>query len=173
MSLSQVPRADVHLGCHLHEGRHFTDCGTPTAQSRPHVLKAGLKCTSAREGGILKYSISPQESFTALTVLSCSDSQPFSSRGTQIHYRNSAAHQNIFFANLTKNRYDFDSFTPESYCCFGCCRFLVTWQSKGWHTADLKIAAVLQNFHPNFRNLSFGEIFFIHHYSSFSSKRLP
>ena len=25
------------------------------------------------------------------------------------------------FANLTKNRYNFDSFTLDSYCCVGCC----------------------------------------------------
>ena len=32
--------------------------------------------------------------------------------------------KNVFFADLTKNRYDLDSFTPDSYCCVGCCHFL-------------------------------------------------
>ena len=33
--------------------------------------------------------------------------------------------KSIFFADLTKNRYNFDSFTPEDYCCVGCCHFLI------------------------------------------------
>ena len=30
-----------------------------------------------------------------------------------------------------KNRYDFDSFTLDGYCCVGCCHFFLIWQSKG------------------------------------------
>ena len=39
-----------------------------------------------------------------------------------INYYNFATYQKyIFFANLTKNMYNSDSFTPDGYCCFGCC----------------------------------------------------
>ena len=37
--------------------------------------------------------------------------------------------KNIFFADLTKNRYNFDSFRPYGYCCAGCCHFFI-WQGK-------------------------------------------
>ena len=32
---------------------------------------------------------------------------------------------NVFFADLTKNRYNFDSFTPDGCCCVGCCYFFL------------------------------------------------
>ena len=38
--------------------------------------------------------------------------------------------KNTFFANLTKNRYNFDSFTPNNYCCVVCYHFFI-WKSKG------------------------------------------
>ena len=38
--------------------------------------------------------------------------------------------------NNKKNRYNFDSFTPDSYCCVGCCHFLIG-QSKGKECAWL------------------------------------
>ena len=52
--------------------------------------------------------------------------QPFSSHGTQkritktLHYI-----KNIFFTDLTKNGYNFDSFTPDGYCCVGCFHFFI------------------------------------------------
>lgn len=36
---------------------------------------------------------------------------------------------NAFFADLTKYRYNFDSFALDSYCFVGCCHFIL--QSKG------------------------------------------
>ena len=49
-----------------------------------------------------------------------------SSHGThKLTTKNSAAHKKMcyFFADLTKNRYSFDSFTLKGYCCVGCCHF--------------------------------------------------
>ena len=40
------------------------------------------------------------------------------------------AHQKIYFLPIWQNnRYNFDSFTLDSYCCVGCCHFLI-WQSE-------------------------------------------
>lgn len=40
------------------------------------------------------------------------------------------AHQKVLFTDLKKNGYNLDSFTPDSYCCIGCCHFYF-WTSGG------------------------------------------
>ena len=77
----------------------------------------------------------------SLSVKSCADFrppnhrleqqfQPFLSHGTHKLITKILCHtKNIFLANLTKNRYNFDIFTPDGYCCFGHCNFFI-WQSN-------------------------------------------
>ena len=54
-----------------------------------------------------------------------------------MNYSNAAAHQNnTFFANPTKkSRYNFDSFTPDDYCCVRSCHFFI-WSSKEKEVSD-------------------------------------
>ena len=49
-----------------------------------------------------------------------SNFHPFSSPDTHKIITKILQHtKNVFFANLTKNRYNFDSFTPDGYCYVG------------------------------------------------------
>ena len=52
---------------------------------------------------------------------------PFPSRGEcALPLKFCSAPRNVtVFADLTENRYNFDSFTPDSYCCFGCFHFFI------------------------------------------------
>ena len=56
----------------------------------------------------------------------CSDLQSFSSHGThKLNTKNSVANQKYIFLQVwQKNRYNFDSFTSDDYCCVGRCHFL-------------------------------------------------
>ena len=59
------------------------------------------------------------------------DFQPCLSHGTHKLITKILWHtKNIFLANLTKNRYNFDSFTLNNYYCVVCYHFFI-WQSKG------------------------------------------
>ena len=61
-----------------------------------------------------------------------SDFQPFSSHGTCKLITKILLHtqKNFFCWSGKRNRYDFDSFTPDGYCYVGCCLIFI-WQSKG------------------------------------------
>ena len=65
------------------------------------------------------------------TLLLVTNFQPCSFHGTHKLITKILQHtKNCIFANLTNNRYNFDSLTPTGYCCVGCCHFFI-WQSKG------------------------------------------
>ena len=54
----------------------------------------------------------------------CSDFQPLSSHGThELYTKIWQCTKKYIFADLTKNGYNFDSFTPDIYCYVGCCHF--------------------------------------------------
>ena len=55
-----------------------------------------------------------------------SNFQPFSSQGTYKLITKVLQHTEKYISCQPdkKNRYNFDSFTPNGYCCVGCCHFL-------------------------------------------------